>query len=242
MYTHKNGWDSNPGIIMMHSSNLLDWTHHVIDLAKLYPKQFGNVKWVWAPQTIYDPVACKYLVYFTVRFHHNEKLDFYATYANEDFTGFEQEPKLLFSPKYGGIDSDILLKDGAYHLFFKGNTKDKNGHEFKNGIQQATSTALWGPYKEDFNYLDAYADTSIVVEGSSVFKRNDKDEYILMYDLYTSGRYEFQRSADLYKFTSVPASFSKNFHPRHGSIIGITQAEAKILSEKWSGIPKALLE
>src|SRR5690606_1727565 len=129
MYTVKNGWDSNPGIVLMKSEDLIDWKHSIIDLAKAYPKKFSNVKWVWAPQTIYDAVAKKYLVYFTVRFHHNEKLDFYSAYANKDFTGFETEPKLMFSPKYGGIDADIIFKDGLYHLFFKGNTKNEEGKE-----------------------------------------------------------------------------------------------------------------
>lgn len=144
MFTVKNGWDSNPGIILMHSNDLIDWSHSVIDLAKQYPKKFGNVKWVWAPQTIYDPQEKKYLVYFTVRFHGDEKLDFYSAYANKDFTTFEKDPKLMFSAKYGAIDGDIIYKDGLYHLFYKGNTKDTKGKEIMNGIQQATSKSLKG--------------------------------------------------------------------------------------------------
>jgi hypothetical protein len=242
MFTMKNGWDNNPGIIMMKSDNLTDWKHSIIDLTKLYPKKFGNVKWVWAPQTFYDHKAKKYLIYFTVRFHHNEKLDFYCAYANKDFTGFEKEPKLMFSPKYGAIDGDIIYKDGLYHFFFKGNTKDENGKEIKNGIQQATSKSLQGPWKEDFKYLDAYADKGISVEGSSVFKLNNSDEYLLMYDLYKDQRYEFQRSTDLFNFTETTESFTKNFNPRHGSIISITKEEARRLHAKWGGVPTTLLQ
>lgn len=242
MNTVKNGWDNNPGIIMMKSDNLIDWQHSIIDLAKLYPKKFKNVKWVWAPQIIYDAKEKKYLVYFTVRYHDDAKLDFYAAYANKDFSGFEKEPQLMFSPKYGGIDGDIIYKDGLYHFFFKGNTKDADGKEIKNGIQQATSKSLKGPWVEDFKYVDAYADTSTVVEGSSIFKLNDTDEYILMYDLYSDGRYEFQRSNDLFTFTPKPESFNKNFHPRHGSIISISKEEARHLNEKWGGAPGKLLQ
>jgi arabinoxylan arabinofuranohydrolase len=68
MFTKKNGWHTNPGIVLMKSDNLLDWNHSIIDIEKLYPKTFKNVKWVWAPQTFYDAKAKKYLVYFTVRF------------------------------------------------------------------------------------------------------------------------------------------------------------------------------
>lgn len=242
MYVAKNGWGSNPGIIMMKSDDLINWSHSIIDLAKLYPKKFGNVKWVWAPQAIYDTKAKKYLIYFTIRFHDDKKLDFYSAYANKDFSGFEKEPKLMFSAKNGAIDGDIIYKDGLFHLFYKGNTKAEDGKESKNGIQQATSKSLKGPWKEDFIYLDAYADTSVVVEGSSIFKLNDKDEYILMYDLYANGRYEFQRSTDLFEFTKKPESFKKNFHPRHGSVISITKEEARRLQNKWGGVPANMLQ
>lgn len=240
MCTVKNGWDYNPGIIMLKSKNLTDWTHSIIDIEKAYPQKFANIKWVWAPQTIYDPMAGKYLVYFTVRFRYNERLDFYCAYANKDFTGFENEPELMFCAKYGAIDGDIIYKDGLYHLFYKGNTKDENGKEYKNGIQQAVAKSLKGPWTEDFVYLDAYAGKTSV-EGSSVFKLNDSDTYILMYDIYNSGRYEFQRSNDLFDFTKEPESFTKNFYPRHGSVISITQKELIRLNKKWSGVPKEML-
>lgn len=116
MFVMKDGWEHNPGIVMLKSDNLTDWNHSVIDLASLYPEKFGNVKWVWAPQTIYDPAERKYLVYFTVRFNGDGHLDFYSAYANKDFTGFEAEPTLMFRAKYGAIDGDIIYKDGVYHL------------------------------------------------------------------------------------------------------------------------------
>ena len=242
MKTFKDGWDTNPGIVMMYSDNLVDWKHQVINLEKSYPKKFANVKWVWAPQTFYDAKKGKYLVYFTVRYHHNEKLDFYAAYANKDFTGFESEPKLLFSPKFGGIDGDIIFDKGIYHFFYKGNTKDANGKEFENGIKVATSKSLWGPWQENDGYLDSYAKTNTKVEGSSIFKLNNSDEYILMYDVYSDGRYEFQRSTDLATFTEKPEAFTKNFDPRHGSIISITKEEARNLDRKWGGVLPELVQ
>ena len=241
MFTVKDGWGRNPGIVLMKSPDLINWDHAWIDLAKEYPEKFGQAHWVWAPQTIYDPEVGKYMIYFTVRFKDDEKLDFYSAYANADFTGFEAEPTLMFSPRYGAIDGDIVYKDGLYHLFYKGNTKDENGHEFENGIQQATSSSLTGTWKEDFKYLDAYAGQPTVVEGSSVFKLNGKDEYVLMYDLYADHRYEFQRSTDLFNFSDTTESFTKNFNPRHGSVISITRAEARRLEDKWGGVPEALL-
>ena len=119
-----NGWEHNPGIVMLKSDNLVDWSHNVIDLASLYPERFGNVKWVWAPQTIYDQDAKKYLVYFTIRFKGDEHLDFYSAYANKDFTGFEAEPTLMFRAKYGAIDGDIIYKDGICLLYTSPSPRD----------------------------------------------------------------------------------------------------------------------
>jgi len=242
MFTVKNGWGHNPGIVMLKSDNLTDWNHSVIDLAKTYPDTFGNVQWVWAPQIIFDSVESKYLVYFTIRFKEDQNLDFYCAYANDDFTGFMNEPTLMFQAKYGAIDGDIIYKDGIYHFFYKGNTKDNEGKEYKNGIKKATSKSLHGPWVEDSKYLDAYAEKSIPVEGSSIFKLNHSDTYILMYDLYTSQRYEFQRSTDLSHFTEIPESFTKNFNPRHGSVISITRDELVRLNQKWGGVPDNLLK
>ena len=240
-YDPKQGWGANPGIVLLKSQDLVNWTHAKINLAKDWNKNFGDAYWVWAPQTIYDRKARKYMIYFTLQRNDRKTLITYYAYANKDFTAFEGEPKVLFSAKYGSIDNDIIYKDGVYHLFYKGNTKDENGKEIKNGIQQATSKKLTGPYKEDFEYLDAYAGTRTHVEGSGVFKsltpspspKGEGSEYILMYDLYSSGRYEFQRSKDLKTFTKEPESFRKDFFPRHGTVMSVTADELERLQQKW---------
>lgn len=235
MFVAKNGWKDNPGIVMLKSKDLVNWTHSKIVLKTDYAKHFSDAYWVWAPQTIYDRKAKKYMVYFTLQRTGDgrKSLVTYYAYANKDFTGFESEPKVLFSAKYGSIDNDIIYKDGLYHLFYKGNTKNEEGKEVKNGIQQAVSKNLKGPWVEDFKYLDAYSDTRTGVEGSGVFKLNDRDEYVLMYDLYGSGRYEYQTSKDLMDFTKEPMSFRKDFFPRHGTVCSVTAEELDRLQQKW---------
>lgn len=234
MNVARNGWKDNPGIVLMKSKDLVNWTHGKVVLAKDFAQHFNDAYWVWAPQTIYDRKAKKYMVYFTLQRNDRKTLITYYAYANKDFTGFESEPKQLFAAKYGSIDNDIIYKDGRYHLFYKGNTKDENGKEIKNGIQQATSRSPHGPWKEDFTYLDAYAGTRTHVEGSSVFPLHDgSGQWILMYDLYSSGRYEYQTSADLFHFTKQPLSFRKDFFPRHGSVISVTKEELEHVQKKW---------
>ena len=237
MNVMKYGWKENPGIVLMKSSDLVNWTHGKVVLAKDYAKNFGDAYWVWAPQTIYDRKARKYMIYFTLQRSDRKSLITYYAYANKDFTGFESEPKVLFSAKYGSIDNDIIYKDGTYHLFYKGNTKDERGKEVKNGIQQAFSKKLKGPYKEDFEYMDAYAGTRTHVEGSSVFPLHDgSGKWVLMYDLYSSGRYEYQTSSDLMTWTKEPQSFRKDFFPRHGSVISVTKEELERVQQKWGWV------
>ena len=234
MFTHKYGWGANPGIVLMKSTDLVNWTHSHIVLSEAFPKQFGDAHWVWAPQTVYDPQAKKYMIYFTLRRKDDRGLVTYYAYANKDFTKFEKAPKVLFSAKYGSIDNDLIYneKEGMWHLFYKGNTKDENGKELKNGIQQATAKTLRGPWKEDFVYLDAYAGKT-PVEGSGVFKLHGSDTYVLMYDLYTSGRYEYQTSEDLYHFSPEPKAFTKDFFPRHGTVMPINAEEMDRLQRTW---------
>ena len=234
MNTVKNGWKDNPGIVMMRSTDLVHWSHSKIVLKEAY-KNFADAYWVWAPQTIYDRKAKKYMVYFTLQRTGDgrKSLITYYAYANNNFTGFESEPKVLFSAKYGSIDNDIIERNGVYHLFYKGNIKNAEGKEIQNGIQMATAKKLTGPWKEDFKFIDAYANQKTGVEGSGVFPLNDGSGYVMMYDLYGSGRYEYQTSRDLKTFTQKPQSFRKDFFPRHGTVIPITANEMERLQKQW---------
>ncbi|MCD7940694.1 MAG: hypothetical protein LUH50_11895 [Bacteroides intestinalis] len=54
MNVAKNGWGPNPGIVLMKSDDLIHWTHSYIELAKDFPKNFGNAHWVWAPQQAFQ--------------------------------------------------------------------------------------------------------------------------------------------------------------------------------------------
>ena len=235
MNTVKNGWKDNPGIVLMKSKDLVNWTHSKIVLKEDYKEHFSDAYWIWAPQTIYDKKAKKYMIYFTLQRTGDgrKSLVTYYAYANKDFTGFESEPKVLFNAKYGCIDNDIIERKGVYHMFYKGNIKNVEGKEIQNGIQQATAKNLKGPWKEDFKFIDAYADSKTGVEGSGVFKLNDKNEYVLMYDLYGSGRYEYQTSKDLNTFSTKPESFRKDFFPRHGTVCSVTKDEMERLQQKW---------
>ncbi len=61
------GWGNNRGIVLMKSDDLIHWTHNVVRIDKLFPEKYEEVGCFWAPETIYDPVEEKMMVYFTLR-------------------------------------------------------------------------------------------------------------------------------------------------------------------------------
>ncbi|RZJ73825.1 family 43 glycosylhydrolase [Flavobacterium sp.] len=222
--TSNKGWNSNRGMILSKSSDLVNWTSSKINIQKRFPNN-ENLQRVWAPQTIFDAKAGKYLVYFSMK--HGDNFDkIYYAYANKDFTDLESEPKILFLPKSkkASIDGDIILKDGIYHLFYK-------TEEGKKGIKTATTSDLTsGNWIEQDDYKQQ---TNEAVEGSGVFKLNHSNEYVLMYDVYMKGQYQFTKSSDLEHFSVIDHEISMDFHPRHGTIIPVKRSELKALFAKW---------
>lgn len=225
LYVHDMGWN-NYAMILMKSTDLINWTSTVVNIPETYPDIFGDVKRVWAPQTIYDHDKDQYMIYWSMLGDEGPDIIYYA-YANKDFTGLETTPKQLFySPTNSAcIDGDIIYENGQYHLFFKNESAG-------GGIRQAVSDSLTKNYKQ----LDGFFDqTDMPVEGSGIFKLIGSDDYILMYDMYTSGKYQFTRSKDLVNFKVVDEDISMNFHPRHGTVIRITNEETQRLLNQWGG-------
>ncbi|TRW22952.1 family 43 glycosylhydrolase [Flavobacterium zepuense] len=228
--TAEKGWDSNRAMVLLKSTDLVNWSSSVVNIQKQYPNN-ENLKRVWAPQTIYDEAAGKYMIYFSLQ-HGADPDKIYYAYANKDFTGLEAAPKLLFVPKSGKacIDGDIIIKDGVYHLFYKTETETA-------GIKVATTSSLTSNnWKENDNYLQQTPES---VEGAGVFKLNNSKEYILMYDVYKKGQYQFTKSEDLEHFKVIDSDVKMDFKPRHGTVMPITRSELKVLLAKW-GTPKGL--
>ena len=219
------GWSSNDGLVLLRSKDMVNWTHSAIDFPTRWPHRFDreSLTQVWAPQTIYDPEEDKYMVYYAIGESGKNYITYYS-YANEDFTDLT-EPQVLYN--HGGdntIDADIVYYNGLYHMFFK--TEGQG-----NGIQKATAKTLRGEWTPEYNYLQQ---TTAAVEGSGVFRLIDSDTWILMYDCYTSGMYQYCTSTDLTNFTYKCNSANTSiFTPRHGTTMTITSEEACRLLNKW---------
>jgi len=218
-----NGWNSNRAMVLLRSTDLINWKSSIVNIQRRFAGHDSLLR-VWAPQTIYDDSAGKYMVYFSMK-HGKDPDKIYYSYANKDFTDLETEPKqLFFSPTDGAcIDGDITERNGKYYLFFK--TEGEGA-----GIKVAVSDKLTHGYVLNDRYVQQTKDP---VEGAGVFRLNGSNDYILMYDVYTKGKYQFTRSKDLVNFSVIDQEVKMNFHPRHGTVMSITQPEVERLTEKW---------
>lgn len=252
------GWQSNDGLVLMKSTDLIHWQHTAIDFPTRFSNLTGfdrkNLHAVWAPQTIWDPVEKKYMIYYSIGRHDWEYptddpnfnqpyFRIFYSYANEDFTDIT-EPKLLFDFGTAAIDGDIVYdaKNQEYVLFFKDEGRSvmnkKGNFRTRQGVMRATSKSLTGSYTVEYRHLQKPG--QYPVEGSSVFPLINSDEFILMYDCYANGFYQFCKG-DLKNFTYVKDTPTRGmFTPRHGSVVHITKAERERL-EAWSDLNLAIV-
>lgn len=221
------GWNSNRAMVLMKSKDLIHWNSSIINIQKQYPHQDRLLR-VWAPQTIYDDSARKYMVYFSMKHGDQPDIIYYA-YANKDFSALESYPKqLLFNPEHQScIDGDMVKKDGQYHLFFK---TESGGPK---GIKTATSSSLTHGFTVGNRYVQP---TTEAVEGACVFPLINGKDWILMYDMYMKGSYQFTISHDLQHFEIVDQQVSMDFHPRHGTVIQISKKEMKRLQKTYGTV------
>ena len=230
------GWDSNRGIVLMRSRDLVSWQHSTVHFPEKYKgTNFANVTRVWAPETIWDPEAQKYMVYFSLLTNDGtipyDKV-FYC-YANTDFTDLEGEPVYLFDRGSATIDMDIVYneKDQLYHAFYK--------NEGSGGICKVTASRLTAePGKQPGSQWGepsgTLQQTRVAVEGAGVWRLIDSDTWILMYDCYGSGYYQFCESNDLTNFKlRAQTNTDGMFTPRHGTVIPVTDAEVAAIEKSF---------
>ncbi len=230
------GWSSNRGMVLMRSRDMVKWQHHTVNFPTKYAgTMFANVLRVWAPQTFYDAKAGKYMVYFSILTNDGtvpyDKV--YWAYANEDFSDLEGEPKELFDFKDAAIDTDIIESaDGKFHIFFK----TESGQP-KKGIRQFIATDLHDT--STWTLVEGNCeDTDKAVEGGGVFPLLDGSGWVLMYDCYMNGHYQFCTSPDLHKFTFKQDTKTEGaFTPRHGTVMQITKKELKRLLKAFPNTP-----
>lgn len=238
------GWGNNRGIVLMKSDDLINWTHNVVRIDRLFPDEYGEIGCAWAPETIYDYDAEKMMVYLTIRTR-GEKLEggnpvekktrlFYA-YTDDDFTTLTSRPELLFEYPDSTkqiLDADICrMPDGRYLMTY-------NSQENPAGIKMAVSDHVNGGYRYQPEWIDHEPGSC---EAPNMWKRIGENKWVLMYDVYSINphNFGFVETSDFKTFTPLGhfndgVMTTTNFSsPKHGAVIHITQAEADALRAHW---------
>lgn len=234
------GWTSNHCLITWKSYDLVNWIDEtVIDMRQF--NGFENTNRAWAPQAIWDAEKEMYMVYWANSTVENDTAGHYYAYT-KDFKTFETEPQVLYGrwnetdPETGEvrniqcIDGDIVYneKDGYYYLYFKEDITQK--------IAYVKSKNLTGPYNTDYTICSL---NYFGVEGSSMYRINGTDSYMMIMDEYGQGTFFAQMTKDFVNFKQFQRSSMEIDHlkPRHGSVVSITEEEYKTLCEHY-GVQK----
>lgn len=236
------GWDSNRGIVMYKSTDLVHWQHATVHFPDRFPEKWSHVTRVWAPEVIWNPDYVnadgskgRYMVYFSLLTNDGtcryDKV-FYC-HANDDFTGLIEEPIFLYDRGSATIDADIVFDDcdQLYHMIYK--------NEGSGGICHITARTLTAPEGTEPGSQwgkpsGTIQQTNEAVEGGGLFRLINSNQWVVMYDCYANGHYQFCTTDDWKTYTFKQNTYTSGaFTPRHGTVLPITTMEARRLLEAF---------
>lgn len=230
------GWGNNQGFVLLKSFDLVHWKRSNVNLTVSFPD--WKVGCAWAPETIYDPVAKKMMLYFTMRLG-NGLTKLYYAYTDDAFTRLVTAPQLLFDYPNRDIqvlDADITpLPDGRYCMFYV--AQEKPG-----GIRMAISDSLHSGYRFDPKEVDFEPGAC---EAPNVYKLIGQQKWVILYDIFSirPHNFGFAETTDFSSFKNL-GHFNEgvmkctNFSsPKHGAVIQLTKKEANRLARHWGQTP-----
>jgi len=213
-----------PSIVLMKSYDLIHWTHSDFRVDKAFP-ELGDIDCSWAPETVYDPVMKKMMVYFTIRYN-NKECHMYFSYPDENFTKLVTKPERITD--IGGLDGDITKVGDQYQLFYVSDAR----------ILHSVSDKINQGYKTDTTRIDP---EKVSTEAPNLFKRIGTDTYVLMYDVYGArpSNIGFRETTDFVTYRNL-GHFNEgtmkttNFKsPKHGAVTYLTKEELKAIADHW---------
>ena len=229
------GWGNNRGLVLMKSHDLIHWSRSNVRIDRLFPDNFGDIGCAWAPETTYDPVSDRMMIYFTMR-HGKGRTKMYYAFTDTDFTTLVTEPAVLFEYPREDIqvlDADIVpVGEGRWCLTYV-------AQDGVSGIKRALGNSITGPWE----YMDDWVDFEPrSCEAPNVWKRAGENKWVVMYDIFgiTPHNFGFAETSDFRTFTNL-GRFNEgvmkatNFaSPKHGAVIPISRSEKEHLEAYWN--------
>lgn len=230
---------NNTGLHTWGSNDLIHWDE--LANPQFATDKGGGSKTItnmcWAPEAIWDPVAGKYMVYFSSNEADsaaNESSKIWYSYTS-DFKNFD-EKQLLFDPGYGVIDADITPYKNGYVMMYKKEAKSDPGakkvwYTFKTGKSPSNSD---GEYDAaNAKIFESVSTTQ--AEGPQVFPISGTSSYGVLVDYFSSGGFGFSYTSDFESYSKISADNCSINHlnPSHGCIIPISDMEYYNLSQAF---------
>lgn len=230
---------NNTGLHTWGSNDLIHWDE--LANPQFATDKGGGSKTItnmcWAPEAIWDPVAEKYMVYFSSNEADsaaNESSKIWYSYTS-DFRNFD-EKQLLFDPGYGVIDADITPYKNGYVMMYKKEASSGTGakkvwYTFKTGKSPSNSD---GEYDAaNAKVFESVSNTQ--AEGPQVFPISGTSSYGVLVDYFSDGGFGFSYTSDFESYSKISADNCSINHlnPSHGCIIPISDMEYYNLSQAF---------
>lgn len=230
---------NNTGLHTWGSNDLIHWDE--LANPQFATDKGGGSKTItnmcWAPEAIWDPVAEKYMVYFSSNEADsaaNESSKIWYSYTS-DFKNFDGK-QLLFDPGYGVIDADITPYKNGYVMMYKKEASSGTGakkvwYTFKTGKSPSNSD---GEYDAaNAKIFESVSNTQ--AEGPQVFPISGTSSYGVLVDYFSDGGFGFSYTSDFESYSKISADNCSINHlnPSHGCIIPISDMEYYNLSQAF---------
>lgn len=234
------GWASNRGIVLYKSTDLVHWQHSTVNFPTRFPNGWSSVTRVWAPEVIWDAnydngagkAKGRYLIYFSLLTSDDGTCTYdkvYYCYANDDFTDLIDYPVHFYDRGSATIDADIVFDEGdqLYHMIYKNEGSGGICHVTAETLTPAEGQATGSQWSAPTGTVQQ---TKVAVEGGGIFRLIGENTWVVMYDCYGSGYYQFCTTTDWKTFTlKAQTATSGAFTPRHGTVMPITAKEYNTL-------------
>jgi GH43 family beta-xylosidase len=226
-----NGWGAaqssgSQSIMVWESTDLVNWSNQ-----RMVEVAIDTAGCTWAPEAVYDKTTGEYVVFWASK--DNDRPDSNGNYHHRiyytktrDFYTFT-EPELYYSIELDNnsatdvIDTTIIEDNGTYYRFTKNEVTKK--------VFLEKSDAIFGTWTKVDSNVTGFGG----VEGPTIFKFNDRDEWCLLLDEYGGIKYypsvtDNLEGGQFVKLDTSEYSLPKGaspYGPRHGTVISVTQEE-----------------